>query len=90
MERGWILIQEKPIPTEKDRNECSTSETVHCFFETTLTRDLCEGIPPELFLNADETSVEVGLPRKIIIPPGEKQRMKVDKTAYFTFMMIIF
>ena len=70
-----------PTPAEKDRNECSTSATVHYFFENTFTREFCEGVPPELFLNADETSVEVGLPRKIILPAGETQGRKVDKFA---------
>ena len=70
-----------PTPAEKDRNECSTSATVHYFFENTFTREFCEGVPPELFLNADETSVEVGLPRKIILPAGETLGRKVDKFA---------
>ena len=35
--------------------------------------------PPELFLNADETSFEVGLQRKIILPAGETKGRKVDK-----------
>ena len=70
-----------PLPAEQNRNECSTTGTVHYFFENTFTREFCEGVPPELFLNADETSVEVGLPRKVILPPGAKDGRKVDKFA---------
>ena len=81
-----------PTPAEKDRNECSTTETVHYFFENTFTEEFVEGVPPELFLNVDETSVEVGLPRKIILPPGESRATKVDKfnfSSHITAMVTI-
>ena len=32
----------KPTLAEKDRNECSTTETVHYFFEHVFTKELCE------------------------------------------------
>lgn len=37
---------------------------------------MCADVPPQLCFNADETSVEVGDPRKIIIPAEEKCRTK--------------
>ena len=81
-----------PTEAEKNRNECSTSETVNYFFNNTFTPDLIEGVPPELFINADETSVEVGLPRKVILPPGETRADKVDKfgiTSHISAMVTI-
>lgn len=50
------------------------------FHQTTYTysEEMCEGVPPQLCFNADETSVEIGLPRKVIIPQGEKEGHKID------------
>ena len=90
--RRFQLNTKEPIQLDKDRNECATSETVEYFFEHVFTKELCEGVPPQLFLNADETSIEVGLPRKIIIPKGEKQGWKVDnfdKASHITAMITI-
>ena len=68
-----------PTLAEKERNVCSTTATVNSFFENTFTEKFCEGVPPQLFLNADETSIEIGLPRKVIIPPNEKTGRKIDE-----------
>ena len=40
---------------------------------------MCSGMPLQLCFNADETSVEVGDPRKIIIPAEEKEGRKINK-----------
>ena len=37
------------------------------------------GVPPKLCFNADETSVEVGDPREIIIPAEENEGRKINK-----------
>ena len=55
--RKYSFNTKTPTLAEKDRNECSTTGTVHAFFEKTFTAEFCEGVPPQLFLNADETSV---------------------------------
>ena len=85
-QRHQISVSSKPPPkiknqqiTEKSRNDCATRETIHYFFENTYTETMCAGVPPQLCFNADETSVEVGDPRKVIIPAEEKEGRKINK-----------
>ena len=40
---------------------------------------MIQGVPPQLVLNADETSVEVSLPKKVLIPDGKKEGKSIDK-----------
>lgn len=68
-----------PQINEKLRNDCVTTETIHYFFDNTYNEKMCTGVPPQLCFNADETSVEVGDPKKIIIPAEEKEGRKINK-----------
>lgn len=64
---------------DKDRNECSTSQTVIDFFNNTFTEKVAEGVPEDLFFNADEMSADIGQPRKVLIPPNEKRGTRVNE-----------
>ena len=68
-----------PIAAEKSRNDCATTGTIEYFFDNTYSDEMFQGVPKQLCFNADETSVEISLPRKIIIPQGEKEGRKIEK-----------
>lgn len=79
LSRQLQLNTKKPTLEEKDRNKFSTTETVKDFFNLTYTDEMIQGVPPQLILNADETSVEVSLPKKVLIPDGEEEGKSIDK-----------
>lgn len=75
------ICTKKPVLAEKERDECSTAWTVHNFFEKTYTTEIMQDDTLQLFLNADETSVEVGLPKKVLVPKNETEGRKIDDFA---------
>lgn len=79
LSRQLKLNPKKPVIEEKDRNKCSTTETVHDFFEYTYTEEMIQDVPPQLILNADETSVEVSLPKKVLVPDKKQDAKSIDK-----------
>lgn len=79
LSRQINLNPKKPVLEEKDRNKCSTSETVHDFFEYTYTEEMIQDVPPQLVLNSDETSVEVSLPKKVLVPEKKQEGKSIDK-----------
>ena len=81
-----------PTTMDKDRNECSTSQTVIDFFNNTFTEKVAEGVPEDLSFNADEMSADIGQPRKVLIPPNEKRGTRVNEfseNSHVTAMVTI-
>jgi len=75
-----------------NRNQCPTVATIHEFFNSTYTFELIYNVPAFLIINADETSVEVGVPAKVIVPTAKDQGQKVDHfegISHMTAMMTL-
>lgn len=75
-------MQKKRIAAEKNRNDCATTGTIEYFFNNTYSDEMCQGVPKQLCFNNDETSIEIGLPRKIFIPQGEKDGRKMTNLIF--------
>ena len=77
---------------EKERNECATTQTVIDLFTNTFTEKVAEGVPEDLFFNADEMFSEVGVPTKVLVPPNEKRGTRVNDfsdNSHITAMVTI-
>lgn len=79
LSRHLELNQKKPVIEEKDRNKCSTTETVHGFSEYTYIEKMIQDVPPQLILNVDETSVEVSLQKKVLVLDKKQEGRSIDK-----------
>ena len=44
----------------------------------TYTQEMAEGVPDDLVFNADEIFAEVGVPTKVLIPPNEKNEIRMS------------
>lgn len=81
LSKRFDLKSIKPTTTEKDRNEYATRQTIIDFFEYTFTLEMAEGVPDDLTFNADECSADVGIPTKVLVPPGAKRGPYENKFA---------
>ena len=90
--KRFKLNTAKPTVAEKDRNICSTTQTITDFYNLTFTETLSEGVPPDLTFNADETHAEVKIAEKVLVPHGAKRAAvenEFSKTPHITAMVTL-
>ena len=81
-----------PTVAEKDRNQCSTTQTITDFYNQTFTESICENVPDDLTFNADETHAEIGIAEKVLKPPGAKRpslENEFSKNPHITAMVTL-
>ena len=81
------LNPKKTVIEEKDRNKCLTTETVHDFFEYKYTEEMLQDIPLQLILNADETSFEVSLQKKVLVLDKKQDAKSIVKLSISSYIL---